>query len=574
MQVDGPVEKRDEKRRTIMLREVEAISFSFKNILRIDNLTGLDKLVKLQLDNNIIDKISNLGHLVRTREAAPAQSLFFYLSWSPHAPPTSERHTTPLALALAHLSFLKFTVPKTKTLQKQTNLTWLDLSFNNIAKIEGLETLTKLQDLSLYNNRIESIEGLDSLVNLNMLSLGNNLIKDLTNVMYLRRFKELRLINLAGNPISSEVDYKAYVISHLKNLTYLDYRRIYPAEVQQAREQFQDEVTELEEQERTEAEAESERQGKDQRLGLMRQANLDGVETLMEDMVSGNEDFKKLSEVTGSYTSQYGSSQATAGGSHFSLIAEPINTFRERYKELSEAFVEGMLKEHERKKAEHAEFQGVLDGLKADRDGRAKALVEEYERKKKHMLRDLRSAPATLEVKVYELTVGLEGLHEALLEIEVGLLEVLNDLCAEFDRYYTELADQAKNQLSAFFTQVRELEQQFFETVSRTSMDLLEKANTEPPLLDLESINEEARRLITDKDSIMNAVQACHDANTGKIDALEDRLTQTELRRANDLVAGYQQWSYERNRSRVAEIWSLFERHSSEISELSHSKGK
>jgi len=30
---------------------------------------------------------------------------------------------------------------------------WLDLSFNNISKIEGLESLLKLTDLSLFNNR-------------------------------------------------------------------------------------------------------------------------------------------------------------------------------------------------------------------------------------------------------------------------------------------------------------------------------------------------------------------------------------------------------------------------------------
>lgn len=48
----------------------------------------------------------------------------------------------------------------------QTNLTWLDLSFNSIFRIEGLETLTKLTDLSLYHNQIATIENLDTLTNL------------------------------------------------------------------------------------------------------------------------------------------------------------------------------------------------------------------------------------------------------------------------------------------------------------------------------------------------------------------------------------------------------------------------
>ena len=72
----------------------QALSFSFQNILRIDNLNGLYSLVKLQLDNNIIEKIENIGHL--------------------------------------------------------TNLEWLDLSFNNIQNIQGLDTLVKLTDLRLF----------------------------------------------------------------------------------------------------------------------------------------------------------------------------------------------------------------------------------------------------------------------------------------------------------------------------------------------------------------------------------------------------------------------------------------
>ena len=54
----------------------------------------------------------------------------------------------------------------------QVNLTWLDLSFNKIAKIEGLDQLTKLVDLSLFNNQIEAIENLDTLTGLNVFSIG------------------------------------------------------------------------------------------------------------------------------------------------------------------------------------------------------------------------------------------------------------------------------------------------------------------------------------------------------------------------------------------------------------------
>jgi len=44
--------------------------------------------------------------------------------------------------------------------------------------------------------------------------------------MYLRPFKELRLINFAGNPICKDPEYRSYVLSHIKNLKYLDYRLV------------------------------------------------------------------------------------------------------------------------------------------------------------------------------------------------------------------------------------------------------------------------------------------------------------------------------------------------------------
>ena len=46
----------DAKKETAQ-REIKYLMFSYKNILKIDNLVGFDKLVKLQLDNNIIETI-------------------------------------------------------------------------------------------------------------------------------------------------------------------------------------------------------------------------------------------------------------------------------------------------------------------------------------------------------------------------------------------------------------------------------------------------------------------------------------------------------------------------------------
>lgn len=68
---------------------------------------------------------------------------------------------------------------------------------------------------------------------------GNNAIAKLDNVSYLRRFNDLKLVNLAGNPMCKDSDYKSYVLSHIKNLTYMDYRRVNDKDVTTAVEQHQ-----------------------------------------------------------------------------------------------------------------------------------------------------------------------------------------------------------------------------------------------------------------------------------------------------------------------------------------------
>lgn len=67
LQVGGDPELAEEKKQTLPFSQAETASFSFRNLAKIDNLWGLEKLVKLQLDNNHIERIENLSHMVRCR---------------------------------------------------------------------------------------------------------------------------------------------------------------------------------------------------------------------------------------------------------------------------------------------------------------------------------------------------------------------------------------------------------------------------------------------------------------------------------------------------------------------------
>ncbi|RDD37073.1 Dynein regulatory complex subunit 3 [Trichoplax sp. H2] len=229
----------------IDFNEVLHLRLDFKNILKIDNLWSFTNLVRLQLDNNIIEKIEGLNTLV--------------------------------------------------------NLKWLDLSFNNIEIIEGLDKLTQLTDLTLFSNRIARIENMDALKELQVVSFGNNLLKSLENIAYLRRFKNLRTINLSGNPFSEDDNYKSYIIAHLPSVIYLDYRLVDESLRHQARDQYEFSIVELEQEERELENKMIKEKAIEERLQKEKRAYveyLDGPE-LFDQMVADDPEASKLSYLPG-----------------------------------------------------------------------------------------------------------------------------------------------------------------------------------------------------------------------------------------------------------------------------------
>ncbi|XBW36861.1 hypothetical protein QEN19_002440 [Hanseniaspora menglaensis] len=78
-------------------------------------------------------------------------------------------------------------------IQKLSNLSFLDLSFNKIGKINNLGKLVNLKELYLIENGINKIENLENLVNLEILELGGNEIQKFENIENLKTLKELWL---------------------------------------------------------------------------------------------------------------------------------------------------------------------------------------------------------------------------------------------------------------------------------------------------------------------------------------------------------------------------------------------
>ena len=126
--------------------KIKVDPFQLEVIHELESALGVSIHETADIDNKIFDyatqyagyKTDNLGNIIKF-------------------------HISLCAVKSEHLSIIK----------KLTKLTSLDLSENQITKIEGLD---KLEILIFSNNKITKIEGLEYLTNLNVLFLDDNQI--------------------------------------------------------------------------------------------------------------------------------------------------------------------------------------------------------------------------------------------------------------------------------------------------------------------------------------------------------------------------------------------------------------
>eukprot|EP00798_Chlamydomonas_sp_ICE-L_P026775 gene26775-4358_t len=118
----------------------------------------------------------------------------------------------------------------------------LDLSDNAIVKLEGFPKLPRLKQVLLSNNRISKIaKQLEAAIpNLETLVLTNNRVANLQDLDPLATCPNLTLVSLLGNPVTTKHQYRLYVISKLKHLKVLDFKKVKLQERAEAEKLFPD----------------------------------------------------------------------------------------------------------------------------------------------------------------------------------------------------------------------------------------------------------------------------------------------------------------------------------------------
>jgi len=116
----------------------------------------------------------------------------------------------------------------------------IDLSDNEILKLENFPLLQRLQALLLNNNRLCRIaQGLEAfLPRLATLILTGNKLTNLSDLDNLAALPCLVHLSLLNNPVTKQENYRLYVIHKFPKLKVLDFKKIKPKERKEAIKKF------------------------------------------------------------------------------------------------------------------------------------------------------------------------------------------------------------------------------------------------------------------------------------------------------------------------------------------------
>ncbi|KAF5726602.1 U2 small nuclear ribonucleoprotein A' [Tripterygium wilfordii] len=104
----------------------------------------------------------------------------------------------------------------------------IDLSDNEIVKLENFPNLNRLGTLIVNNNRITRINPNigEFLPKLHSLVLTNNRLVNLVEIDPLASLPRLQFLSLLDNNITKKPNYRLYIIHKLKSLRVLDFRKV------------------------------------------------------------------------------------------------------------------------------------------------------------------------------------------------------------------------------------------------------------------------------------------------------------------------------------------------------------
>jgi len=434
-------------------------------------------------------------------------------------------------------------IKKIENIGHLVNLKWLDLSFNVIEKIEGLDKLTKLQDISLYSNQIRELEGgLDNCTELNVLSVGNNLIEKHEKMLeYLEKFRNLEVFNVAGNPFTKrEQEYDLYVILNLKNLKYLDYSFIDDAMKNKLKEKDEFKTAKLTRENDAKAMEDKDRQDREMQelMKKLKEAKVDTLDKIIDE-INNDQDFERLKYIRG--------------------FANEVEKFIVKFRENGEVLKTTIVQKNEAKLEQIYKFTSELEQRILENEQETKTNIQVFQKRMKNTFRNF-DAENDNGQDIMDLRTDTEDLEHELLDIEMQFVEMedggIKDFGYKLDDYIKDMNKTVVDVFEKFKADVGILKSNI-NKVTQEELDRYQEYASPDNVSEEKPYTDDQEYFFENRDGVLSVVSQFIENVEGKIFKKETEITEAIGKFTKDFTDNLKENQYERNRRNVNNIINL-----------------
>ncbi|KAK3595288.1 hypothetical protein CHS0354_010898 [Potamilus streckersoni] len=175
-----------ENENLIPFKKLRDLNASLNRINKFSGIEVLKHLCSLNVSHNFIKKIDNLVPLPSLVELNLSMNELIDISYMPSL----------------------------------INLEILNINNNKIRSLDGVQSLPRLRELQAQRNELEDVVPLTSCFHLQILNVADNHITTLHNTVdILGQLKRLEVLNLHGNPIERDRQYRTEILQHTNVMT-------------------------------------------------------------------------------------------------------------------------------------------------------------------------------------------------------------------------------------------------------------------------------------------------------------------------------------------------------------------